>query len=164
MKYITILGLLFSMNVFASPVCTKDLSTVDAEEQMEIKTDVPNHLKGATITVKLADGRESTVPAENFKVVPRKQQFLVTKTVSTEVFTCTVAGENQKNRVSLLGGHGAKEGLNVSRDESTGSASVESRVGLVGGLQYQRLVFDQLSLGIQGQTNKTGSLLIGLDF
>jgi hypothetical protein len=31
-------------------------------------------------------------------------------------------------------------------------------------LQYQRLLTEKISVGVQGQTNQTGSLMIGLDF
>jgi hypothetical protein len=128
---------------------------------MRISTDTPNHLKGAVIIVRQKDGRESVVPAERFKVVPRKQQFIVTTLETNSTISCTT-NEPRKNRVSLLGGHGAQEGLTSTKTGTT--VTVESNVGLVGGAQYQRMLSDRVSVGVQGQTNKTGSLLIGLDF
>ena len=161
-KAIVFLSLLFSLVAFAGdPTCTKDESATQIIEQLVIKTDVPSHLKGATIVVRLADGRETSVPAERFKVVPRKQQFVVTKTEKATTLSCTT-NEPRKNRVSLLGGHGAQEGLKSSTSGTT--TTVESKVGLVGGAQYQRMLGERFSIGVQGQTNKTGSLLIGLDF
>lgn len=154
--------LLFAVTANAAePVCSEQQTEAVATESMEIKTDVPSHLKGATITVRLADGRETTVPAERFKVVPRKQQFIVTKTEKSKMVSCT-SNDPAKNRIALLGGHGAQAGLNSSVSGTT--TEVESNVGLVGGLQYQRLITDTISLGVQGQTNKTGSVMIGLDF
>lgn len=155
------LVLISSLAFAGDPVCSEQSSAEVATAELEIKTDVPNYLKGATITVTLADGRTSTVPAEKFKVVPRKQQFITTHTETKSVVSCTTNSPN-KNRVSLLGGHGAQGGLKSSVNGNV--AEVESKTGLVGGAQYQRMLNDTLSIGVQGQTNKTGSILIGIDF
>lgn len=157
MKYLIVLMLLIGVNAFAE--CTEDPSVEAIDEATEITTDVPSHLKGATVTVRRADGKESTVPAEKFKVVPRKQQFVVTRVKETKTVTCST---NKSNRVSLLGGYGARNGLSSSTDSS--STTVESSTGVVGGAQYQRMLNDRWSLGVQGQTNETGSLLFGMDF
>ncbi len=160
----TLLIVLFSVigfNAFAETNCETSAVSTYVDDAYNITTDVPNYLKGATITVRLKDGRESTVPAERFKVVPRKQQFLVKTIKSDKTVSCTT-NEPRKNRVSVLGGHGAQEGLKSTTSGST--TTVESNVGLVGGAQYQRMLNDRWSLGVQGQTNKTGSLLLGIDF
>jgi hypothetical protein len=143
------------------PVCSESTGQTEAKEKLEIKTDVPNHLKGATITIRLADGRESTVPAEKFKVVPRKQQFIVTKVETSKVVSCTT-NDPKKNRASLVAGYGAKNGLTTSTSGST--VTVETKSGAVGGAQYQRMLNEDISVGVQAQTNGTGSLLLGLDF
>ena len=157
MKYI-IFSMLFGISSMASE-CIEKVSEEVATETKVINTDVPNHLKGATIIVRTADGRESSVPAEKFKVVPRKQQFLVTKTERSKTLSCST---NKKNRVSLLGGHGAQGGLSSS--QSGNLVEVESETGAVVGAQYQRMLNDTFSVGVQGQTNKTGSILLGVDF
>ena len=155
----------------ASIVMAEDCSTAEdiasVEERMEIKTDVPGHLKGARICVFLKGGGDSCVPAEKFKVVPRKQQFIVTKTQKTNKVTCSVkvvemADAKEKNRVSLLGGQGPKYGLQRSSDGS--KVTVESNSGLIGGAQYQRLLDDKLSVGAQVQSNESVLVNIGLDF
>lgn len=169
MKNLLMISLLFlSVNVNAKTQCQTSSSEEQVEEQMEIKTDVPKHLEGATITITLKDGRQSTVPAEKFKVVPRKQQFIVTKTARSSKEMCTT-NETQRNRVSVLAGHGAKEGLDSNRRASPDEVVVESRVGAVFGAQYQyktdaKILDMPLSIGVQGQTNKTGSVVLGLDF
>lgn len=142
--------------------CSDYSDKVVSEEKMEINTNVPAHLKGATITVKLANGKESTVPAEKFKVVPRLQQFIVTKSSEQQTRTCKVPAEKEKNRISLLAGHGAQEGLDRTNEPT--KTTIESRVGVVGGVQYQRLLTDKLSVGGQIQSNKTGLVNIGWDF
>jgi hypothetical protein len=138
--------------------CTSSSDAATVEEQLEIKTDVPSHLKGATIIVRQADGRETSVPAEKFKVVPRQQQFIVTKTKQVDKLVCGP----DKNRVSLLAGNGPKEGLDRSNNGST--VTVESRTGAVGGLQYQRLITDRISIGGQIQSNESALINVGLDF
>lgn len=159
MKYF--IAFLISFSAAASENCSVKEFQDEVKETLEIKTDVPNHLKGATIIVRTADGRESSVPAEKFKVVPRKQQFIVTRTEKSKELSCT-ANTSRTHRVALLGGHGTQSGLKTSQSGST--VEVESKVGFVGGLQYQHMVSDRFSLGVQGQTNKSGSLLLGVDF
>jgi hypothetical protein len=143
----------------------------------KIDTDVPKHLRGAVIIVRTADGRESVVPAEKFKVVPRKQQFITTDTLITTVIQCTqkptiIKGNTyvytSKNRVSLLAGKGMRAGLDKNRKNEE-TIEVKNRVGAVGGVMYQRII-DQsltpldLSVGGQVQTNKTILFNVGLDF
>jgi inner membrane protein involved in colicin E2 resistance len=140
----------------------------------KIDTDVPKHLRGAVIIVRTADGRESTVPAEKFKVVPRKQQFITTETLTASVTQCTevqvdtVYVKKGYNRVSLLAGKGMRAGLDKNRKNEE-TIEVKNRVGAVGGLMYQRII-DQsltpldLSVGGQVQTNKTILFNVGLDF
>lgn len=171
MKYLIAFITMFSVvTANADQKCSTQSSEYEASEKMEIKTDVPKHLEGATITITLKDGRTSTVPAEKFKVVPRKQQYIVTKMDRSTNTTCSMTVEqSQKNRISLLGGSGTKDGLDRDDSNSPNSVSVKNRTGAVFGAQYQRQigvkVLDMpLSVGIQGQTNATGSVLLGVDF
>lgn len=160
MKYIVALLVLFPTLSYS-----KDCSTVSRQEEVTetivINKDVPSHLKGAKIIVELANGQRSEVPAEQFKVVPRKQERLISRVKDRITETC-IESKNSLNRVMILGGYGAKEG--IDRTNKTTSTKLESNVGVVGGLQYQRLLNEQISVGVQGQTNQTGSLMIGLDF
>lgn len=165
MNYLLLLVLMVSSLAFADSKCSTDRSSADTLDQLVISTDVPAHLRGATIIVRRADGVESSVPAEKFKVVPRKQQFLVTHTMQREVTSCVETAAAQaarKNRISVLGGQGPLGKLD--HEVEAGRDTVYTRNGFVGGLQYQREVFGPMSIGIQGQTNKTGSLNLGLDF
>lgn len=167
-KVIIALALFLTLSVQAAePTCTSEISEVATTGQLVIKTDVPKYLKGAKITVTLADGRQTTVPAEMFKVVPRKQQFVTTATKQTTTNSCElVTNVPRRNRISALGGYGRTGGLDVTMTSPT-QVEVENRTGLVGGLQYQRslpLLDDRLSVGGQVQTNKAASLLLGIDF
>lgn len=158
MKQIILLLVVLAPMVAMATDCDTTSSAESVQETKEITTDVPKHLVGATICVKQADGKESCVPAEKFKVVPRKQQFVVTRTKQTDKLVC---GPN-KNRASLLAGNGPKEGL--TRTNNGNEVIVESRVGAVGGVQYQRLITDKISVGAQVQTNESVLVNIGLDF
>jgi hypothetical protein len=145
----------------AGEQCVTSSQQEEVQETKLITTDVPSHLKGAIIIVILADGRKSAVPAEQFKLVPRKQQRIITKVATSTTKLCQQSADH-KNRISLLAGRGTKSGLNKS--VSPNRVDIESRIGAVGGLQYQRLLTEKISVGVQGQTNNTGSLMIGLDF
>jgi hypothetical protein len=52
----------------------------------------------------------------------------------------------------------------LSKDSSVGKVDISTKTGAVGGVQYQRKVSKDISVGGQVQTNKTGLLSIGLDF
>ncbi len=159
MKYALLLAVMFTSLAFSSEDCKTTSSAETAEDALNINTDVPNHLKGAKIIIRLADGKESEVPAEKYKVVPRKQQFIVTKTKQTDLVECKNV---DKNRVSVLGGQGPKPGLD--KEATSKKVTVESKTGLVGGLQYQRKLGDTFSVGGQLQTNESVLLGIGVDF
>jgi len=163
MKYLIFLTLLFfNINSDATDSCETLKDEKIETDVLNITTDVPKHLKGAVIIVRRSDGVETTVPAEKFKVVPRKQQFVVTKVTDTKVLTCKVKEPKEKNRISLVAGQGPKPGLDYETDGSV--VTVKSRVGEVGGLQYQRLLTDKLSVGAQVQSNDSVLVNIGLDF
>ena len=154
--------LLISCCLFASePACTTDTGQTELKGLLNISTDVPEFLKGAVIVVRLKDGTETTVPAEKFKVVPRKQQFIITKTEVKTITKCNI-GSAVKNRVSAAGGAGLNGSVKTETEGST--VKVTPGIGFVGGLQYQRKVYNNFSLGLQGLSNGTGLLMIGLDF
>jgi hypothetical protein len=167
-KYIILLALCLPIVSMANQKCEVFTEEAKVEEQLEIKTDVPNFLKGATIIVRLANGKESVVSADKFKVVPRKQQFITIRVKETNVHLCSIEQEQQKqiekekNRISLLGGQGPDNKLSVSRDAT--SITVESKTKPIAGVQYQRLITDKISVGAQVQTNESALLSIGLDF
>ena len=120
----------------------------------------------------LKDGTVQTFDGDEFVIVPRKPKKKVTpvapkapevKTVEV-IKTVEVVREipPKKNRVSLLAGAGPVEGLN--RYTAPNTVTVESRVGAIFGLQYQRLLTDKISVGAQVQTNSALLLDVGLDF
>lgn len=168
MKYILILIMMATSVAYSEDNnCSATRSSQEVEEQYDIKTDVPRYLEGATITVTLKDGKSSTVPAEKFKVVPRKQQFITKRTKQTDVLVCKEPP--QRHRVSVLVGSGSKDGLDRNDNYDVDTAQVKSKVGINAGVQYQyktdlKIFNKPLSFGIQGVSNKTGAGLLGIDF
>lgn len=71
------------------------------------------------------------------------------------------------NRLSVLGGWGAQKGYTGT---SVGAVPEKQRIvsgfetGPVYGIQYQRLLNERVSIGVQGQTNDTLSFVFGVDF
>lgn len=157
------LTLLFVVPVLAQESCDEETTGTQVTGQKEINTDVPNFLKGATIIVKLKDGTETKVPAEKFKVVPRKQQFLVTATETSTLKTCTKNVSSPRHRVSLHVGKGPLGGLD-RKNPSVKDVTVESQYGGMGALQYQYRLYKDLSISGQVQSNDSGMIGAGLDF
>lgn len=165
--FIAICVLCSPMFAYAAETCSTSISAETVEEQMEIKTDVPKFLEDKEICIRdTKTGVAGCVSTAKFKVVPRKQQFIVSKTTQYEITSCSTevisSAEAKRNRVSLMAGNGPKEGLDRSNDGST--VTVESKVGTIGGAQYQRLLNDRLSVGAQIQTNESVLVNVGLDF
>ncbi len=157
MKSLIIFLLAFSVSLQAA--CKEELFKSEVMGQYLISTDVPSHLKGATITVTKADGTASTVPAEQFKVVPRKQQFITKHTQSGKIVSCE--GLSAKNRGRVMGGVGP----NGLKDEKNGATvTIKSRQDAVWGLGYDRLLTEKFSVGGQAYTNGTFTLGLGVDF
>ena len=163
MKFLIFSLVLIFGRAYASD-CSIDSRAFIVSEKRELTTDMPKFMEGATITVTLKDGSSTQVPAERFKVVPRKQQFLVSKVTENVARTCV-----NRHRVGLVAGKGAKVGLDRDNSQAPNLVSVESRAGAVGGLSYQYLTDVKvlkmpLYLGVQGQTNETGLIMGGVEF
>lgn len=141
--------------------CKVETGSEEVKGQLEIKTDVPKFLEDATITVTLKNGASTSVPARLFKVVPRKQQFLTVATEKSIVKTCEVKNLH-RNRASAIGSVGPTGNLTSKTSGTTTTVDIEH--GAVGALQYQRLLTDELSVGVQAGTNKGAGLMLGIDF
>lgn len=155
-----ILILLFNL-AFASD-CT-DVQTTNAQVQTsEITTDIPKHLQDATIIIRTKDGRESQVSANKFKVVPRKQQHLITEVKTHTERICKVSGK-EKNLL-MVGGRRDHKDLDIKVSGKT--VTVESEKGLVLDAAYMRQnIFDtNLGVGAGVDTNGTLKGMIGLEF
>lgn len=157
MKTLITISLLLTSNVYAEESC-KEVEEI--LESKDINTPTPESLKGATIIVKQKDGSLKEMSTDDFKVVPRKQQFMITKVKASS--NCATQKSSKKNRISLVGGYAPSGSIDQSNNGNV--AKIETRFSPNIGLQYQRSLGDYLSLGLQGLSNKSIELLVGFDF
>lgn len=162
-----LLTMLFLIPTMASANCSVSDVDVDYESVVhEIDTKLPAFLKGAKIKVTLADGTSSEVPAELFKVVPRKQQLIVGhETTIRKETTCKV--DDRKKNIIMAS---AKETV-TSLETKTSTipngvkASVSSNKGLVPGIKYYREdILENLGAGVGVDTNGEVEAMIGVGF
>jgi hypothetical protein len=151
-------------NVYAN--CSEVISDEAELEVYDVNTDVPKDLKGAVIIVKDRKGREHKMDINKFKVVPRQQQFIVTKVMEQKLVSCHTTSyidkELKRSRIGVALGKGPTSKLD--RENKPNSVTVETKHEGVGAIQYQYLVDDTVSIGGQIQTNQTGLLGVGVDF
>ncbi len=163
MKYLYLFIISFLFGVLLAQLANaQECSSESKTETKTISTEVPKALQGALIVVMTTDGSTYHMDADEYKVVPRKRQEIITK----ETRTCAAAAVKTKilkNRLSALLGQGPTGHLKAESDGA--NAEVESQVDLVGGLQYQRMINGKGAvLGVQIQTNETVMGTIGSDF
>lgn len=155
-----ILTLIMSF-VFASD-CTDVQQKEEIKEERLINTDVPKHLQDATIIIRTKDGRESTISANQFKVVPRKQQFIVTKVKEHTERTCKVSGK-EKN---LLMFGGRRDHKDIDTNVVGKTATVSSEKGLVVDATYMRQNVLDSKLGVGAGIDSNGVVrgVVGVEF
>lgn len=161
-----IISMVFISNVSIAQECGETVSeSQETLGHMEVTTQVPGHLKGATITITKADGSKETVKAEEFMVVKRKHKRpVVGITTETKTLLCEkkIVDKNVKNIVSLeaVRGDAGLEKNIVSKSET----EVKTKQSLGVGLMYQRNVYKDLYLGGKVDSNENVGLNIGLGF
>jgi hypothetical protein len=165
MKYVIILLCFVSSVAFAGERCSESTNEQLENVVYEVNTQIPSHLKGATIVIKQADGRESSCPAEKCMVVPRIQKTVLgqNRTVSKSV-KCTKDGNK-----NLLIGELRKDVTELETDSSAvpngQQARVSARKELVPGINYfRREVIGLVGGGIGIDTNGTPKALLGVEF
>ena len=122
-----------------------------------IAEEVPVAMKDGVIVVTLKSGKQYTYSLNEYKVVRRGKADGVQKSLSSK----SGAAAQYKNRVRVLGGIGPTD-IGVTNNGST--VIVKSTNGAVGGLGYDRMVSERISIGGQALTNGTYLLDLGLDF
>lgn len=161
-----IISMVLCSSVSMAQECGETVSkTEETQGSMEVITQVPSHLRGATITITKADGSKETVKAEEFMVVKRKHQRpVVGVTTETKTLLCEkkVVDKNVENIVSLeaVRGDAGLEKNVVSKSET----EVKTKQGVGVGLMYQRNVYKDLYLGGKVDSNENVGLNIGLGF
>lgn len=161
MKILLVMMLMLNICYAQSMSCgqTKTSTTLEKKE-LDVVTEVPNHLKGARIILVKADGSQETLKAEDFMVVKRKHKrpIFEEKTVSSRL-ECQNNGV--KNIVSLkaVNSYGSPD-RTIHGNSGTVSVSRSSTLGA----QYQRNIGKNLYLGVEGDLNQNAGLMIGLGF
>jgi hypothetical protein len=163
MKNLILLTMFIS--AIASANCVEKKQTESKDVVHTVDTSIPAHLKGAKITVTLADGRTSTVPAEKFMVVPRKQQTVVGQDkLVKSVVTCSSKNKN------LIIADLRKDVVDIETETSAivGGVTAKTRTekDLVPGINYfRRDLFDSnIGAGVGVDSNGTVKGMLGLEF
>lgn len=135
----------------------------------------PRPFEDSNIKRKLKDGSTQEFDGNKYKIVRRTHSHKKPTPAKKEEISCGCEvrekcckgiKEPHRNRVSLLAGYGALG--NIDETVENGIPRFETEQGLVMGLQYMRdLHVDEdmsFHLGVQGQTNKTLSIMGGVGF
>jgi acyl-CoA hydrolase len=159
MKSILLL-LALTTTALASNDCTETTDVSSEPVTYEVNKRLPEHLEGATIIVRLKDGRESSVPAERYMVVPRKQQLVVGENkVLSRSIRC-----DDKDR-NLLVGEVRKDHRGLDTEVNGSEAKTVSKRDLVPGVNYlRREVIGPIGIGAGIDANGTLKGLIGVEF
>jgi hypothetical protein len=154
MKYAILLAMFLSVTAKAQEVST-EASEANPKHITEIRNGkVMNYDGDEWIVVKKRP--KSTKP--KVKPAPPVPQ-VVEKTVTVEKTVFVEKKTYQKNRVTLLAGEGPRNGMETYNYGST--LETRSRVGAIGGLEYQYSFTQHWSAALQVQTNPSGLIGIG---
>lgn len=162
-KLITVFMLISSVSM--AQECGETItSSQETQSHVEVTTAVPEHLKGATLTITKADGTSETVKAEDYMLVKRKHKRpVVGITTQTKTLLCEKKSEkNAENILSLeaVSGQAGLEKNIISKSE----VEVKTKKGLGLGLMYQRNIYKDLYLGGKVDSNENVGLNIGVGF
>lgn len=170
MKYF-IIAICLLIGFQAKAKTTQQISIVETKQ--DLNTPVPDELKGATILVQLKDGTIRKMKAEQFKVVPRKQQLKVKETVITNAEDCDVVVAKEpvflreevlikdKNIISLT----IKRSLgDYYISQNSNSFHVENKYSAAVGLMYQRNLYKRLYVGLEVDSHKEIGANLGIGF
>jgi hypothetical protein len=138
----------------------------------EDKPIIPNMFKDSKITTTLKNGRQVNFDGNEWMVVRRKTPKKLTEvaltalelppTIAEEPSRVIVKKSYQKmNRARLIGGVGPK-GLDASY--TANYVEIKSKSGVIGGVGYDRMLDEAVSVGGQVLSNGTMALSLGLDF
>ncbi len=140
---------------------------LSAEAIAEV-TPQPAYLKDAKIVVVLKDGSIYEFDANTHAVVPRIQAksaaVATTPAPKEEVIQCVqsdvVTAKGKKHRLRAFGGYGP-DGVDVKKDGD--DLTIRQSRGEVFGLGYDYLMDNDVSVGVQGMTNSTFTLGLGVE-
>jgi len=167
--------LLIALMMISAPALAQESCQVKSQD---VNTPVPKELKGATIIVRTKDGKERKMKAEEFKVVPRKQQFKVTEkqapcspaVIEREVTVEKIVEVPAKEKKNMVIGGLSYDYTNLSNEISTSgntnTVKLYSNKGPVGDIGYmRRRLFDSnFAAGLSVNINVAPRCFIGYEF
>lgn len=136
----------------------------------EDKPAIPKALQDSKITTTLKNGKKVNFDGNEWMVVRRKAPRKITEAVALtvpfitkELVPVVVVQKSaiKMNRARLIGGVGPK---GFESSTKTNYVEINSKSGVVGGVGYDRLLNEAVSIGGQVLSNGTMALSLGLDF
>ncbi len=163
MRFFLILVIIYMFVQFAhaAPSCESYTTTKEVQTTKQVSDTPPKGLEDAAISVHTKNGKIYVFNSNEWKVVRRQKEVTVSKLIEETIENCTP--DTPKNRVSVLVGKGPQDSLDKSQPNAN-QVNVSTTSGEVLGIQNQRNLFGNFSLGVQTQSNKTNSLMLGFDF
>ena len=167
MKFLFILLTIMVPFFVQADECGQETAEVTSTvANIQVVTETPKYLEGATITITKADGSSETVKASEYMVVKRKHaRPVVTTLASVTKHTCTnIVPDDQKyskNIISL----GIVDGYSdVESSKIPGGAklSVDRQIGA--GLKYQRAYNNRFYFGVEADTTQGRGVFGGVGF
>lgn len=143
-----------------------NISNVFAED----KPVVPKILKDSRITTVLKNGKQVSFDGNEWMVVRRKAPkkvvaasivpFIVKEQIPVPLVVVKKISQKM-NRARLIGGVGPK-GLDTSTFANY--VEIKTKSGVIGGIGYDRMLDEAVSVGGQVLSNGTMAVSLGLDF
>lgn len=130
----------------------------------DVNTPVPKALKDGEIVVRTKDGKEYKMSANDFKVVPRKQQFKIKERIIDAYQELPSPPKKEKDEPSgtlMLGL--SYDYVNLDTKVEPGKVTLYSEKGAVLDLSYyKRKMFGDFGLGLGVNTNGAPKFLLGV--
>ena len=126
---------------------------------------MPKALKDGEIVVRTKDGKEYKMSANDFKVVPRKQQFKIKERIigaHQELPSPPKKEKDESSGVLMLGL--SYDYVNLDTKVEPGKVTLYSEKGAVLDLSYyKRKMFGDFGLGLGVNTNGAPKAILGME-
>lgn len=142
--------------------CNNQCSVIN----QDVNTPVPKALKDAEIVVRTKDGKEYRMSANDFKVVPRKQQFKIKERIvykgRSDLPVSPKEAKDESEGILMLGL--SYDYISLDAKVEPGKVTLYSEKGPVLDLSYyKRKVFGDFGLGLGVNTNGAPKAILGMD-
>lgn len=142
--------------------CNNQCSVIN----QDVNTPVPKALENAEIVVRTKDGKEYKMSANDFKVVPRKQQFKIKERIiykAQQDFPPPPKKEKYESSGVLMLGL-SYDYINLDAKVEPGKVTLYSEKGAVLDLSYyKRKMFGDFGLGVGININGAPKAILGME-